>query len=111
MAPGAGAGCVTDGRALAERVGERVEGRLVPSCDQEISLVGAGIGTTLGGDERQEPNQHGPDGGCHSRRGRQFVDGTSARVWLRSEPMTTVRENIVSRGLRAILISNFCTDY
>ncbi len=22
----------------------------------------------MGGDERQEPDQHGPDGGCHGRR-------------------------------------------
>ena len=77
MAPGAAAGCVADGRAFAERVGERDEGRLVrsPSRDQEVSLVGAGKGTTLGGNEGQEPNQHGPDGGCHGRKSRQSVDG------------------------------------
>jgi hypothetical protein len=78
VAPGAGAGCIAEGRALAERVAERGEGRLVPSRDQEISLVSAGKGTTFGGDERQEPDQQRPDGGCHGRRGRQVVeDGTS----------------------------------
>ena len=67
-APGAGAGCIAEGRALPERVFERGERRLIPSLDQEISLVGAGIGTTLGSNERQQPDEHRPDGGCHGRR-------------------------------------------
>jgi hypothetical protein len=76
VAPGAAAGCVADGRALAERVFERDEGRLVrPSRDQEVSLVGTAKGTTLGGNERQEPDQHGPDEGCHGKKSRQPVDG------------------------------------
>jgi hypothetical protein len=108
-APGAAAGCVADGRAFAERVGERGEGRLV-SRDQEVSFVGAGKGTTLGGNEREEPDQHGPDGGYHGKKSRQSVDGTTGRVWLQSELMTIGRENVVFRGQRATFISNFCTD-
>ena len=109
VAPGAAAGCVANGRAFAERVGERDKGRLVPSRDQEVSLVGAGKGTTLGGNERQEPEQHAPDGGCHGKKNRPSVDGTTGRVWLQSEPMPMGRENVMFRGQRATFISNFCT--
>jgi len=110
-APGAGAGCVADVRAFAERGFERDEGRLVRSSsrEQEVAFVGAAKGTTLGGNERQEPDQHGPDGGCHGK-SRQSVDGTSGRVWLQSEPMKMGRENVVFRGQRATFISNFCID-
>lgn len=80
VAPGTATGCVADVRALAEGVGERSEGRFVTSRDQEVALVGAGKGTTLGGDERQEPDQHRPDGGCHGRRSKQSVVRTARRA-------------------------------
>jgi hypothetical protein len=105
----AAACCVADGRALPERVSERVEGRFVPSRSQEVSLFDTSIRTTLSGDERQEPDQQEPDGGCHGRKSRQSVDGTIGRVWLQLEPMTTGGESVVSRGLRATFIFNFCT--
>jgi hypothetical protein len=58
---------VADVRTFAERGFERDEGRFISSSsrEQEVSFIDAGIGTTLGGDERQEPEQDGADGGCH----------------------------------------------
>jgi hypothetical protein len=59
-APSAAAGRVADGWTLAERVLERGEGGLVqvPSHEQEVSLVDStGIGTAMGRDQRQEPDQ------------------------------------------------------
>jgi hypothetical protein len=50
------ASSVAEGRTLSERVVKRDEGGLVP-LRQEVSLVDAGIGTALGGDQRQEPDQ------------------------------------------------------
>lgn len=62
------ASCIAEGRTLPERACKSGERRLVPSCGQEVSLVDACIRTTLGGGERQEPDQHRPDEGCHGRR-------------------------------------------
>jgi hypothetical protein len=64
-APGAAARSIADGRTLAEGVSERAEGRLVPSREQEVSLVDAAGKGTAGGGQRQEPEKEGPDGGRH----------------------------------------------
>jgi hypothetical protein len=56
MTPSSTTACVADGGALAERVSERGEGWFVPSGGQDVSLANAGIRTTLGRDEGQEPN-------------------------------------------------------